>query len=70
MSRYLFAPQTVDDYIGNVRFQLDNVEGYVLIAGDRKEVLTPARIKAECLLRAAEALLAKLEAECREGGQS
>lgn len=58
-------PQTLEDYTGNVRFQLDNVEGWLLALADGHDSFTSAHVKAECLVDAASALLAKFEAEAR-----
>ena len=62
---YNADPQTVEDFISNAHFQLDNVDGYTQMARDRVHDFHAARIKAECLVEAANELLAKLEAECR-----
>lgn len=70
MSGFISNPQTVEDFVSNARFQLDNVAGWVQLARDRNrdrnQDLECARVKAQCLHEAAAALLAKLEAECRE----
>jgi hypothetical protein len=56
------APSETEDFIGNVRFQLENVEGYQQMFRDGLDDSNAgARIKADCLLDAASALVAHFQ---------
>ena len=60
--------QTPEEHLANYRFQLENIEGYLSVPHARFS----AKVKAECLLRSAQALVAAFEAEAgnAKGGQS
>ena len=64
MSAYNPNAKTATEILGNVRFQLDNVEGYLMMASDRAETPTAAKIKAECLMTEARRLFFELQREC------
>ena len=57
---YIPNAHTPEEHASNCHFQLDNVQGW-LKRGDREA----AHIKATCLLRSAEALVAEFEALAR-----
>ena len=59
--KYIKDAKTPEDHLNNCLFQAQNVAGW--LTRDRE----CARIKAECLLREAELLLAACEAEARKG---
>lgn len=56
MNGFIKTPQSLEDYIFNVKFQLENIEGYALILKDYES----ANIKVKCLIEAAEKLSEKL----------
>ena len=54
MNMYILNPTKIEDYINNVRFQLDSVEGYLSIDGYES-----ALIKAEFLVKELKTLVQK-----------
>lgn len=66
-SLFIQNATTAEQHASNVRFQLDNVNGFLCMGrGGKNSGLYAARAKAECCLRSAELLLARLEAEVRD----
>lgn len=53
---FIANPQTIEECLNNVEFQLSNVRGFLSINS-----LPSAEVKAECLLRAVDVLIAKLK---------
>jgi len=67
-SEFIKSPQRTEDFISNVRFQLENVEGWQMAFRDGfHKDQGPERIKAECLADAANQLLAHFNAQKEEG---
>lgn len=54
---FIQQPKTLDDFVHNCQFQLDNVKGYLLMDADGlPSSLNAARMKSTCLIQAAGAL--------------
>lgn len=59
---YIAHPITTEDFISNVRFQLENVEGWQMAFRDgHQKDQVAARVKAECLASAASELFDHLK---------
>jgi hypothetical protein len=65
MSVFYINAKTPKEHASNVRFQLENVEGWLGV-----EELECARIKAECLLNDAQKLVASLNQSAIRNSQS
>lgn len=64
---FIRQPISTEDFISNVRFQLDNVDGYQQMHRDGLDPANSgARIKANCLLDAAAALVAHFQSRDTE----
>lgn len=64
---FIRQPVTTEEFISNVRFQLDNVDGYQQMHRDGLDPENAgARIKANCLLDAAAALVAHFQSRDTE----
>lgn len=61
---YIQQPMTLEDFVHNSQFQLDNVKGYLMMDADGlPSSLNAARLKAGCLIQAAYQLEKALIAE-------
>lgn len=56
MKEFIENPESIEDYFSNVEFQFDSVEGYLHYMND----LESTAVKIECLIRAAQKFLEKL----------
>jgi len=54
MNLYINNPITTEDYLNNIQFQLDNIEGYISIKSYES-----ALIKAKCLVQDLNELIEK-----------
>lgn len=63
-SSYIKNPLTPEDHLSNCQFQIDNVKGWMMMVREEGGAgSTAAKIKAECLVEAAQLLVKSIQAE-------